>query len=404
MANYIELITKYSSQAWDKVYKREAISSMFDAQPGLFQFTGAKTVKIASWQVGGLSDYTRNNEYTGADEVNGYQKSTMQLVWQEYTIDQDRGAKIPIEKFDDEETDGLAVGATTTELSRVVIIPEVDAYFFSKVYQEAAAAGTGNVVSGSIEVDGELKPLHALNEGLTYLENMEVPAENQVIAVSPTFFNALRNSKEVTKILSQADFDKDVKFRLTEYEGRKLVVVPPQRFNTEVELHENGFTLKGEPIDFMIMPKDALVHIVKYNKVKVLDGDLALAASNQDGFVVYARIYHDVFVTRNKRVAIYAHTDGLTYSGIAAGAKKINLVVKDGKVKTLTMLPLEMFVLFGVSSTEVKVGQKAKRSEGAEGDFLYSPITEGSTITAEHYVYAIDVNGKVLAVEQYKAA
>ena len=100
-----------------------SISSMFDAQPGLFQFTGAKTVKIASWQVGGLSDYTRNNEVTGVDEVNGYKKSTMQLVWQEYTIDQDRGAKIPIEKFDDEETDGLAVGATTTELSRVVIIP-----------------------------------------------------------------------------------------------------------------------------------------------------------------------------------------------------------------------------------------------------------------------------------------
>ena len=70
MANYIELITKNSSQAWDKVYKREAISSMFDAAPGLFQFTGAKTVKIATWQVGGLSDYTRNNEFTGEDEVN----------------------------------------------------------------------------------------------------------------------------------------------------------------------------------------------------------------------------------------------------------------------------------------------------------------------------------------------
>ena len=123
MANYIELITKYSSQAWDKVYKREAISSMFDAQPGLFQFTGAKTVKIASWQAGGLSDYSRNNEVTGGVDTAGYQTSTMQLNWQEYTIEADRAARIPIEKFDDEETDGLAVGATTTELSRVVIIP-----------------------------------------------------------------------------------------------------------------------------------------------------------------------------------------------------------------------------------------------------------------------------------------
>lgn len=123
MGNYIELITKYSSQAWDKVYKREAISSMFDAQAGLFQFTGAKTVKIATWQVGGLSDYSRNNDVTGASANHGYQESTMQLVWQEHTIEADRAAKIPIEKFDDEETDGLAVGATTTELSRVVIIP-----------------------------------------------------------------------------------------------------------------------------------------------------------------------------------------------------------------------------------------------------------------------------------------
>lgn len=123
MPNNIELITKYSSQAWDKVYKREAISSVFDAQPGLFQFTGAKTVKIAQWQSGGLSDYSRNNEYTGVGEVNGYQRSSMQLTWTEYTIEQDRAAKILIEKFDDEETDGLAVGATTTELSRTVIIP-----------------------------------------------------------------------------------------------------------------------------------------------------------------------------------------------------------------------------------------------------------------------------------------
>ena len=74
MANYIELIQKYSSQAWDKTYKRESISSIFDAGEGLFRFTGAKTVKIATWQSGGLSDYTRNNEYTGVDEINGYKK------------------------------------------------------------------------------------------------------------------------------------------------------------------------------------------------------------------------------------------------------------------------------------------------------------------------------------------
>lgn len=226
---------------------------------------------------------------------------------------------------------------------------------------------------------------------------MEIPAENQVIAVSPTYLNLLRNSTELTKFMAQGDYDKNVSFKLTEYEGRKLVVVPPQRFNTLVELHENGYTLKGKPIDFMIIPKDAVVHVVKYNKVKILDGDLALAASNQDGFVVFARIYHDVFATKNKRVAIYAHTGAAEYKGVATGAKQIALTVEDGKVASLRMLPYEMFVFFGVSESAVTVGSEVKRED-------VTFIKEGDAITANHYVYAFDTLGRVLAVKQYKAA
>lgn len=272
---------------------------------------------------------------------------------------------------------------------------EVDAYFFSKVYGYAEAAGLENVVHASVEG----KPLEALNAGLTYLDNMEVPAENQVIAVSPTYLNLLRNSTELTKFMAQGDYDKNVSFKLTEYEGRKLVVVPPQRFQTEVVLHQNGysFTNNSKPIDFMIMPKDAITHIVKYNKVKVLDGDMALAASNQDGFVVYARIYHDVFVTKNKRVAIYAHTGATTYTGVATGAAQINLTVKGGKVASLTMLPLEKFVFFGVSSNSVAVGTIVNR-ESVEF------IKEGDAIENGKYVYAFDSNGRILAVKQYQAA
>ena len=387
MANYIELIQKYSSQAWDKTYKRESISSLFDAGEGLFKFVGAKTVKIATWQAGGLSDYTRNNEFTGVDEVNGYKKSTMQLVWNEYTIEQDRGAKIPIEKFDDEETDGLALGATTTELSRLVIIPEVDAYFFSKVYQEATKAGTGNVVTGTVD-----KPLETLNAGLTYLDNMEVGAENQIIALSPNYLNLLRNTPELTKFLTQGDYDKNVSFKMTEYEGRKLVVVPPARFNTEVELHENGFSLKGQPIDFMILPKDAVTHIVKYNKVKVLDGELALAASNQDGFVVYARVYHDTFVTKNKRLAIYAHTGATADNTL--GKDKVEMIVKNGKIAELVSFPPEKLVHFAKATSAPTVGTTV--GTGTSIEF----IKVGDTAPTSGYIYTVDSNRRVLAVKQ----
>lgn len=59
MANAIELITKYSTKAWDKVYKAESRSAILNGEKDLMKFVGAKTVKIAKPSVSGLSDYKR---------------------------------------------------------------------------------------------------------------------------------------------------------------------------------------------------------------------------------------------------------------------------------------------------------------------------------------------------------
>lgn len=138
MPNAIELITKYSTKAWDKVYKAEAISSLLDAPSGMIKFDeafeGAKTVKIARFESGGLSDYYRANTpvdgnfqhgygTAGDGRGFGYQMSSLAVKWETFTMRVDRAARFHIEKFDDEETDGLAVGMATSEVSRTVMIP-----------------------------------------------------------------------------------------------------------------------------------------------------------------------------------------------------------------------------------------------------------------------------------------
>lgn len=139
MGNQIDLITKYSTKAWDKVYKAEAVSSLLDAPSGMVKFddsfNGAKTVKIAKFMSGGLSNYYRANtpvegnfgadsSWDGAKNVGfGYQTSDMSVVWEEFTMKCDRAAKFQVELFDNEETDGLTIGAATTEVSRSVMIP-----------------------------------------------------------------------------------------------------------------------------------------------------------------------------------------------------------------------------------------------------------------------------------------
>lgn len=112
--NAIELITKYSTQAWDKVYKREAISSVLDGDKDLMKFTGVKTVKIAKFMSSGLSDYRRpngagNGVFGGdghdtsmaANTGYGYQQGDASLIWEEFTINCDRGVQLRIELFDD---------------------------------------------------------------------------------------------------------------------------------------------------------------------------------------------------------------------------------------------------------------------------------------------------------------
>lgn len=138
--NNIELITKFSPKAWDTVYKQEAMISLLDAtNPAYVQFSGAKTVKIAKWQNGGLHDYYRNNVGDGrvlggsaADTAFlnnngfGYQQSAARLVWEEFTLKCDRAAAYQIEKFDNEESGEELVGLGVTEISRTTIVPRIN--------------------------------------------------------------------------------------------------------------------------------------------------------------------------------------------------------------------------------------------------------------------------------------
>lgn len=349
--NSIELITKYSTKAWDKVYKAEALSSLLDAPEAQVQFTGAKTVKIAKFSASGLGNY-----YRGADENTngvpiGYARGNIGLTWEEFTLRQDRSAAYPVELFDNEETDGLALGAATTDISRTIIIPEVDAYCFSEIANHASDE-LGNLVDGVIgAADNQTKPLTALNAGLLYFDEHEVPAEKQIIFASPKYMNALRNNDggELNRYLMQSDYSKDVKFTLTSYEGRKFAVVPPQRFKTNIKLGESGYTYddgESKEIDFMIVATDAILHVVKYNKVKVIGGDMNLAGQGFDGYTIFARVYHDVFVPDNKRFGIYVHTGGFS----TMVEPKLDVITRDGKVERIVQFPGE--VLTSVYATK----------------------------------------------------
>lgn len=400
MYNSIELITKYSTKAWDKVYKAEAVSSLFDAPESQVQFTGAKTVKIAKFSATGLGNYYRNND--GDDRASfanpfGYAAGNVGLTWEEFTLKQDRSARYPVELFDNEETDGLALGAATTEISRTIMIPEVDAYCFSEV-ASYCSTDLGNYVDEPIVKKGEdgKTPLAAINDALLYFDEHEVPAEKQIILASPRYMNALRQDDggELNRYLLQADFGKDVKYTLTSYEGRKFAVVPPQRFRTNIAKSADGriagngvhWAEDSKAIDFMVLATDAVLHVVKYNKVKIISGDMNLAGANFDGYSIFARIYHDVFVTDNKRFALYTHVGGFD----TTVTNKLHIELDgDRKITRIVSFPAEKLTKYYTSTKTYAEGDDF--TKGTED----TQVKIGSTLEAGAVVYAV-ADGKVL--------
>ena len=339
LANSIALITKYYDKAWDKVWKMESRAALLSKDNSMLQFINAKVVKIAKFTLGGLIDYKRNNVLTGSDEglaydpnKRGYREAAAQLEWETRELMMDRAAKYVIEMMDDEETNGLAVGATTTEVNRTQVVPEVDAYCFSQIVNLVNAYGLGNVVSGTY-VNGQSgdtlasAPLSGLNLAFKWLDDHEVPEGNRIAFVSTAYFNALRSTPELYRRLDvEGKVDHEVSFKIVNYEGVDLVVVPPRRFSCGFDkLPQGGYTFSGTnlasnlkdedtgvpyPIDFIVMDKNAAVHVVKYDKLKVLTGEAALANTDLDSTAIFVRIYHDLFVFDNKATGIFVHVGG----------------------------------------------------------------------------------------------
>lgn len=393
----IALITKYSTTGYDKVYKADATSSVLSKDNSMIQFTGTKTVKVAKMQFGGLTNYYSNNfgdERRPFSENAGYGASMAGITWEEHTLKMDRAARYVIEEFDNEESGELVIGKSITEINRTVIIPEVDSYCWSTVYQNA-----GYVADEAVTADTSLA---ALNKGLLWEDEHEVPAENQIILMSPAYANLLRsNTKELTHFMTPGSFNQNVSFSMSKYEGRDIVLVPPARFMTKY-VFDNGFAPAdgAKAIDFIIMPKDGATHVTKFQKTRILSGDVATAMSGMDGYVLLARIYHDVFVFDNKRVAIYAHTgSGATTftNDDKAGILTIsaNIITKDkgGKkiVDRLIWLPGDKFVTIGVLTS----GEYSKGTEVLASNF--TPLRVGDEVPSTGTFVAIDNTNKMVA-------
>ena len=334
MANSFELITKYLPQALDKYFYEDAKTAILEKGNKWVDvnFKEAGYVKIASLLLDGLSDYYRTQNLPGptnpadyaayagnlgANNRDGFAIGGATVKWEIKQLQYLRGKQLRIDYLDDEETAGIVIGNAVEEFSRTKVIPEVDATRFARI-AENASVSLGNLVVEANAIAANTI-IGKFNDAFEWLTEHEVPEEEQVIFVSPAVMTLIRNTNELTKFLTQEDYRSEagINFTVEKYGGRPIIVVPTNRFFTDILVGQNGYqaSANSKAINFMVVSTKATVPVRKLEWNKIYGPELSGLAGFH-GYLIDYLIYHDLIIPENKIPGIYVDV-----SNVAANTK-----------------------------------------------------------------------------------
>lgn len=275
----------------DEIYKASSLTARMDAKIKPVNFAGANVVQVFKTDPIGLGKY---------DRVSGYPAGQVVGSWETLTLATERGRSFVIDRMDDEETLGMAFGTLAGEFIRTKVVPEIDAYRFSKY---ASTANINAATPGTLDANGIIK---ALDDAKLELDKDEVPSEGRLLYISDNCLNLLES--KVSRFLGN---ENAVDKRVTKYSGMEVIMVPQTRFYKGITL-DDGATVdaggyskgSGKDINFMIIHPTAVLQVAKHDSLKVFTPE-----QNQttDGWLMQYRLYHDAFVYANKLNGIYLH-------------------------------------------------------------------------------------------------
>jgi hypothetical protein len=206
--------------------------------------------------------------------------------------------------MDDEETLGQAFGTLASEFIRTMVVPEVDAYRFSKY---ASWSGISEVGSPAT-LTTAAAVLAAFDVAMGQLDADQVPPEGRKLFLTTVHYNLLKGA--LTRSLkNETEADR----RLYYLDGVQVIPVPQTRFYKGITLDAGatssagGFTKTastGRDINFMLLHPSAVLQVTKLADLKVFAPEENQTA---DAWLFQYRLYHDAFVYENKVDGIYSH-------------------------------------------------------------------------------------------------
>lgn len=299
MPNVLEY-AKIFQPALDKQVVQESTTGWMETNENLIRYSGGNEVKLPSILMDGLADYDRTSGFVGGDVT---------LEWKTYSLTQDRGRTFSIDAMDVDETAFVVTAGTVMgEFQRVQVIPEIDAYRYSKLATLAIGAGQTRSIA--------LTDATLVDELLADLNAMEdvIGTKEVVITLSPILAGKL--AKAGKDYISKAMLAKGaLSVEVNTFNDNAIVRAPSKLLKTQFEFLDGtttgqeagGFKVADGALDinWLIATKDAPIAISKTDKTRTFTPEVNQKA---DAWKVDYRKYHDLWVPASKLTSIYANT------------------------------------------------------------------------------------------------
>lgn len=277
----------------DKQMAELLTSSWMDANAGQVIYNGGREVKVPSIAMDGLKDYSRED---------GYPSGGVSLSYQTMVMEMDRGEGFQLDAMDVDETNFMvSAGNVLGEFQRLHVVPEVDAYRYSKIHKIVSEGKAENVAAKALTESNIFK---SITDDIAAVQDECGANTPLMVVINGKAKTLLDNSTAFQKQLSQADLKVgDITARVRTINECPIIQVPSARMYTaytfwkgsETGGEKGGFEKAADAVlmNYIIIPRTATIAVCKQDKGKIIDPDTNQKA---DAWFIGYRKYHDLWL------------------------------------------------------------------------------------------------------------
>jgi len=199
------------------------------------------------------------------------------------------------------ESNFIASATTVAgEFKRTQVVPEVDAYRYSRIAALAAAYAISYTVDS-------LKVFDALMDDITKVRDIVGENEEIVISINGLVKGQIEKLKSFERVVSVGEFSAgEITTKVKKIDNAVLLPVPSTRMKDAYVFADGktegqktgGFTAAADAkqINWIVMPKRAAIAVCKQDKMKIFDHEHYWKA---DAWFITYRKYHDLWIKDN---------------------------------------------------------------------------------------------------------